>query len=88
MHDHLASGAQQLAALTDGTAFKNWALLICGNLFLAFLAVRMVGQFMKEEWGRLITTIVAAVAVAGFIWFPDTAKTLLGDVWTKVTGNT
>ncbi|MET9183262.1 TcpD family membrane protein [Kitasatospora aureofaciens] len=85
---HLAETGAHLAALTDGTAFKNWALLIIGNGFIIFCAFRLVGQFMKEEWGRMTTTIVAAVLVAGFVWFPDTAKTLLGDVWTKISGNT
>ncbi|MEU8516350.1 hypothetical protein AB0C76_32925 [Kitasatospora sp. NPDC048722] len=82
---HLA--ATQLA-LTDFGAFKTWGLLVVGNAFLLFCAFRLVGQFMKEEWGKMTSTIVAAVIVVGFVWFPDTAKTLLGDIFTKITGNT
>ncbi|MFD4535583.1 hypothetical protein ACFWNL_35925 [Kitasatospora sp. NPDC058397] len=78
----------QLAALTDGTAFKNWALLLVGNVFAAWLAIRAVGHFIKKEWGDLIQMVFAALAVGAFVWFPDGVKTVLGDLWTKISGNT
>ncbi|MET8703659.1 TcpD family membrane protein [Kitasatospora sp. NPDC004723] len=77
----------QLAALTDGSALKTWLLIIIGNFFIILIAARGVGHFMKQQWGELITMIVAGVVVAGFVYFPDTAIALLGDIWTKVSGN-
>ncbi|MFD9593078.1 hypothetical protein ACFWA9_10010 [Kitasatospora sp. NPDC059973] len=77
---------QQLAAITDGSSLKGWILAFAGNIFAAFLALRALGHFLKKEWGEMITLFVAAVFVAAIIWFPDGVKTVLTDVWGKVSG--
>ncbi|MFF9908792.1 TcpD family membrane protein [Streptomyces olivaceus] len=74
------------AALTDGSDLKDWVLLVVGNLFAAFLGVRGFRHFVKDDWGGMITMAVAAVFVAGLVWFPDQVKNLLSGVWDKVMG--
>ncbi|MEU8779681.1 hypothetical protein [Streptomyces sp. NPDC048606] len=73
-----------LAALTDGSALKTAVLLLVGNLFAAWLAVRAFRHFVKDDWGGMVTMVIGAVFVAGFVWFPDEMRTLLGDLWDTV----
>ncbi|TLQ38868.1 hypothetical protein [Streptomyces marianii] len=77
----------ELAALTTGAELKDWILIVVGNLFAAFLAIRALGHFLKKEWGEMITLAVAAVFVGAIIWAPDTVQTFLEDVWGKVSGS-
>jgi hypothetical protein len=74
------------AALTTGEGLKKWILVVVGNLFVAALAVRMFGCFMKKDWGEMITLFAAAVLVAGIVWFPDVTVDLLKNIWQKVVG--
>ncbi|MEV7418981.1 hypothetical protein [Streptomyces sp. NPDC089919] len=74
-------------ALTTGSELRNWILAVAGNLFAAILAVRAVGYFIKDEWGKMITLVVAAVFVGAMIWLPDEMRTLLTGVWGKVAGS-
>ncbi|MEU9237113.1 hypothetical protein [Streptomyces subrutilus] len=73
-----------LAAVPSGNALKNAVLLLVGNVFAAWLAVRAVRNFIKDDWGAMITMAVGAVFVAGFVWFPDQAKVLLQGLWDTV----
>jgi Co/Zn/Cd efflux system component len=79
MHDVVT-----LAALTDGAALSSWVLLVVGNLFAAWLAIRAFKHFVKDDWGGMITMAIAAIFVAGFVWFPTQTRGLLGSLWTKV----
>ncbi|MGW3377408.1 TcpD family membrane protein [Streptomyces hydrogenans] len=74
-----------LAALTSGNALKNWVLLIVGNLFAAWLGIRAFRHFVKDDWGGMITMAIGAIFVAGFVWFPTEAQSLLSSLWSKVT---
>ena len=73
-----------LAALTDGAALARWVMLVVGNLFAVFLAIRAFRHFLKDDWGGMITMVIAAVFVGGFVWFTTQTKDLLGAVWSKV----
>ena len=75
------------APLTTGAELKNWILTVAGNVFVAFLALRATGHFIKKDWGEMVTMAVAAVFVAGIIWFPDEVRSLLSGVWNKVSGS-
>ncbi|MEU6467487.1 TcpD family membrane protein [Streptomyces sp. NPDC046976] len=75
------------AGLTTGSELKIWILLVVGNMFAAFLAIRALGHFVKREWGEMVTLFVAAVAVGAVIWAPDSVKALLTGVWDKVSGS-
>ena len=74
------------AGLTTGSQLKDWILVVAGNLFAAFLAVRALGHFIKKEWGEMVTLVVAAVFVGAIVWAPDTVKAFLTGVWDKVAG--
>ncbi|MEU8550965.1 hypothetical protein AB0C81_28975 [Streptomyces roseoverticillatus] len=75
------------APLVTGEGLKKWVLVVAGNLFIAVLAARMVGSFMKKDWGGMITMCAAAVLVVGFVWFPDATVELLKGIWQKVIGS-
>lgn len=72
--------------LTDASDLKDWVLLIAGNVFIIILVVRAIGYYAKREWGELIGHILIAVIVAGFIFTPNTAISLLRGIWEKVAG--
>ncbi|MFE0654368.1 hypothetical protein ACFVZH_38120 [Streptomyces sp. NPDC059534] len=74
------------AELTTGAALKDWVLVVVGNLFMAFLAIRAVGHFIKKEWGEMVTLAVAAVFVGAIVWAPAVVKDMLVGVWNKVAG--
>lgn len=74
------------APLTTGAELKDWILIVVGNLFAAFLAIRAVGYFIKDEWGKMITLAVGAVFVGAIIWAPDAVQGFLTGVWGKVSG--
>ncbi|MFI9005523.1 MULTISPECIES: hypothetical protein [Streptomyces] len=74
------------ATLTTGESLKTWVLLVVGNIFIAFLAIRAVGHFIKKEWGEMVSLLVAAVFVGGIIWAPTVVKDMLLGIWNKVAG--
>lgn len=74
------------APLTTGESLKNWILIVVGNLFLAFLAIRALGHFIKKEWGEMVTLLVAAVFVGAVVWAPLVVKDVLVGIWNKVAG--
>ncbi|MFE4497117.1 hypothetical protein ACFRKD_32195 [Streptomyces niveus] len=77
----------QLAApLSTGSELRDWILIVVGNLFGAFFAVRAFGHFLKREWGEMVTLFVAAVFVGGAVWAPDVMEDVLIAVWDKVRG--
>lgn len=74
------------APLTTGAELKDWILIVVGNLFAAFLAVRAFGCWLKKEWGEMVTLFVAAVFVGALVWAPDAVQGVLTGVWDKVSG--
>lgn len=72
-------------ALTTGSEVADWIMVIAGNAFGAVMAYRAVLYFFREDWGKLVTCVFAGVFVVGFVFFPDQAKNLLGEVWGKVS---
>ncbi|MBF6050153.1 hypothetical protein GO001_34125 [Streptomyces sp. NRRL B-1677] len=75
------------APLVTGDGLKKWVLVVAGNLFIAVLAARLVGCFMKKDWGEMITMFAAAVLVVGFVYFPDQTVELLKTIWQTVVGS-
>ncbi|MEU2086528.1 hypothetical protein ABZ569_32235 [Streptomyces albus] len=71
------------APLTDGADLKTWVLVIVGNLFIAVLAVRLLGHYAKREWGDMVTNLIGAVILVGVIYFPDSFVSLLKALWQK-----
>ncbi len=69
-----------------GAALKNAILIIIGNAFIVFLAIRAFGAWARKEWGELFGVIAGAVLVAGIIYFPDQIVSLLQAIWKLLTG--
>ncbi|MGC5401900.1 hypothetical protein ACPXCP_39940 [Streptomyces sp. DT20] len=74
-----------LAALTTGSQFKDWAFAIGGNAFGVILLIRCGIYFFREDWGKLTTCLFGAVFVVGAIYFPDAMRSMLGGVWSKIS---
>ena len=75
------------AALTTGADLKIWILAIAGNLFVVVLVVRGLGAFFKRDYGEMVTLFLSGVLLAGLIWFPDDAVSLLKAIWGKAVGS-
>lgn len=66
--------------------FEELALKIIGNIFLVVLVVRAFGAYLKKEWGDLITELIFAVILAGFIYFTDQMINVLKFLWNLTIG--
>jgi hypothetical protein len=70
-----------LAAISTGSALRDWILIVVGNVFSAFLAARSLGHLLKNEKGEMITLFVSAVFVAALVWVPDQVRDVLIGIW-------
>jgi hypothetical protein len=68
-----------------GLAFRDWALVIAGNIFVIILAVRAIGYYARRNWSDMTAHVIGGVLVAGIIFFPDRVLTLLQNAWTLFT---
>lgn len=64
-----------------GAGFKDWVLVILGNIFVVILAIRAVGYYARREWGEMTAHLLGGVLVAAIVYFPDQIVTLLKTVW-------
>ena len=67
-HELAASVVQLAVPMADsnvptGADFKDWVLVIAGNIFIAILVLRAIGHYFKREWGELFGHIAAGVLV-------------------------
>lgn len=72
--------------MPTGLDFKDWVLVIAGNIFIVIFVVRAIGYYAKKEWGEMIAHIGVAIVLAGFIYATDTSITLLQNIWNLFTG--
>jgi hypothetical protein len=70
----------------DGAQLKDWILAIAGNIFIVILVVRAVGYYAKKEWGELVTHVLMAVIIAGFVYFTDGTIVVLKQIWNLLSG--
>lgn len=68
-----------------GADFKDWVLIIAGNIFIVILVIRSVGYYARKEWGEFVGHIVGAILVGGLIYANDAAMALLKQAWTLIT---
>jgi len=62
-------------------SFQQLVLTIVGNVFVAALVIRLFMAWMRKGYGEMITEIVVAVVLFGFINFPDQSVAILGWLW-------
>lgn len=75
----------KIAQIT-GSEVMDWILAILGNLFLAFLAIRIIAAWMKDEWGKGIGILVGGLLVAAIIYLPEQFKNFLLGLWKLLVG--
>lgn len=54
---------------------------VAGGIFLCVLIVRMVSAYAKREYGEMVTNLLAAVVVAGFVYDPTGVMGMLKSAW-------
>lgn len=63
--------------MTDLSAFKDWLIIIAGNIFIVILVFRCIGAYAKRDWGDLVMNLSAAVVIAFLVYANDSAIALL-----------
>lgn len=76
----------ELAQLTpnSGTGLRRVILGILGTLLIVVIAIRVGVAFVEERYGKMLGIIAAAVVVAGFVYFPSQATSILKGLWNLV----
>lgn len=69
-----------VAATITLEGLKTVILSVLGAAFLIVLVVRIFNHWTKSDWGKMVGELVIAVVVAIFVFFPDTALTVIKDV--------
>lgn len=72
--------------MSDFGAFKDWALLILGNIFIVIMAIRALTAYMKRDWGDFTTNLVVAIVIAYIVYANDSAMALLTRLANMVFG--
>lgn len=69
-----------------GEGLLTWAVAIGGSFFMVI--VIMIGLWMlaRRAWGELITFLILAVIVAGFIFLPTETKNIFIWLWRQTFG--
>lgn len=69
-----------------GADFKDWVLILAGNIFIVIFVIRSLGSYAKKEWGDLTVNILAGILIAGLVYANDTTISLLKQLWNLITG--
>jgi hypothetical protein len=61
--------------------FSDVVLKVIGNLVVLVLAIRLFLAWLRKGYAEMVTEILAAVVIFGFINFPDQAVAIFTWVW-------
>ncbi|PPF85241.1 hypothetical protein C5C03_15065 [Clavibacter michiganensis] len=61
--------------------FQQLFLQIVGNIFVLIIVARLITCWLRKAYGEMITEIIVAVILFGFINFPDQSVQILGWIW-------
>jgi len=67
--------------------FQELALKVVGNVFTVVFIVRALGAYIKKDWGDMISQIVFAMVLVGFIYFTDQSIGILKFLWNITLGS-
>lgn len=70
----------------SGEGLKNVVLGIIGSLLLIVMAGRMLASYTEERYGKMISLVAGGAAVAGVVYFPDTAISIVKGLFSQFTG--
>ncbi|OLF07075.1 hypothetical protein [Actinophytocola xanthii] len=71
---------------SSGTGLRDIALAIIGTFTIVILTARAAGALADEQYGKLITLILASIPVIGFAYFPDTTVNILKGLFSSGVG--
>ncbi|MFK0009906.1 hypothetical protein ACIQTZ_22915 [Paenarthrobacter sp. NPDC090520] len=72
--------------MLDFTLIKDAILVAAGNIFIIIFIFRSLGAYAKKEYGELITNVLAAVVLVGFIYFTDSSINVFKWIWGQISG--
>ncbi|MGZ0153717.1 hypothetical protein ACXJJ3_42075 (plasmid) [Kribbella sp. WER1] len=73
-------------AAPTGADAKDYVLFVCGNLFIAIMAVRSIQYYAKREWGTLFGHLAAGVLVFGIVYANNVFLQILRSFWDLIAG--
>ena len=68
-----------------GAEFRDWVLILAGNVFIVIFIVRSLGSYAKREWGELIINLLAGILIAGLVYANAQTIQLLQQLWAMIT---
>lgn len=79
--------SQMLAlAAPTGVGFKDYVLVISGNIFIIIFVVRAIGYYGKREWGEMVAHVAVGIIIAGFVYANNTTMNMLKSLWNIFAG--
>lgn len=72
--------------MSDFGAFKDWALVVLGNIFIVIMLVRAIMAYTKRDWGDFATNLIVAIVVAFLVYANDAAIALIVNIGRMVFG--
>lgn len=73
-------------AAPTGADFKDYVLVVCGNLFILIMAARAVMYYARREWGALLGHLAAGVLVFGIVYANNTFIAIMRTFWELFAG--
>lgn len=78
--------AEGIEDLPTGENVKTWIVQLAGNLLIVVLIVFAVKNFISQQWGAMIATLLGGAFVAWIIWFTDSFTAFLKAIVTAFGG--
>lgn len=66
--------------------FSEVVFKTIGNLVLLVLVVRLFFAWLRKGYAEMISEIIAAIVIFGFIWFPDQTVEIFKWIWLHTLG--
>lgn len=75
-----------VAALPNFDSISNTIFTLLGTVVFVILVVRIVVAYGKQQWGTMVTEVLAALFALWFVIMPDNAKKTISDIVRTIFG--